>query len=133
MRRGRHRQLLGALSAAFVVMVGGPVAASPSPSPSATPAAPTLQTWFFNWYDRASPGMGGDNIHVFNPGTGAASVTVSVPGAKAITVSVGSGAESYVSFPAGTIAGPVTVSSSAPILAWQRVQYYQTFNEICAG
>ena len=32
-----------------------------------------------------------------------------------------------------TIAGPVTVSSSAPILAWQRVQYYQTFNEICAG
>ena len=96
-------------------------------------ASEAVGAGFFNWYDRASPGMGGDNIHVFNPGTGAASVTVSVPGAKAITVSVGSGAESYVSFPAGTIAGPVTVSSSAPILAWQRVQYYQTFNEICAG
>ncbi|TMG01438.1 MAG: hypothetical protein E6I06_15790 [Chloroflexi bacterium] len=96
-------------------------------------ASEAVGAGFFNWYDRASPGMGGDNIHVFNPGTGAASVTVSVPGAKAITLSVGSGAESYVSFPTGTIAGPVTVSSSAPILAWQRVQYYQTFNEICAG
>src|SRR5207302_1464768 len=88
---------------------------------------------YFSWFDKASAGMVADNIHLLNPGAGAASVTVGVPGAKAIPVGVGSGAESYVSFPAGTIAGPVTVSSSAPILAWQRVQYYKTFNEICAG
>jgi hypothetical protein len=48
-------------------------------------------------------------------------------------VTVGPGAENYVAFPAGTIGGGVTISSSQPVLASQRVQYYLTFNEIPAG
>jgi hypothetical protein len=48
-------------------------------------------------------------------------------------VNVGSGAEVVVTFPAGTIGGPVNISSTQPVLASQRVQYGQTFNEIAAG
>ena len=46
---------------------------------------------------------------------------------------VAAGAEAFVSFPAGTIGGPVTLSSTQPVLASQRVQYYSSFNEIWAG
>src|SRR5207302_1677217 len=90
-------------------------------------------TSYFNWYDKASPGMLNDNVHLLNPGTTSADVTVSLPGAAAQVVDVAPGAEVYVSFPAGTIGGPVTVSSNQPVLASQRVQYYQTFNEIPSG
>jgi hypothetical protein len=38
-----------------------------------------------------------------------------------------------VAFPAGTIGGPVTVTSNVPVLASQRVQYYSSFNEIWAA
>ncbi|TMC54752.1 MAG: hypothetical protein E6J20_02115 [Chloroflexi bacterium] len=100
------------------------------PGLSAAQAAPAD---YLNWYDKASPGMESDNIHLLNPGGTAASVTVSMPGSKAVTVTVAPGAESYVSFPAGTIGGPVTVISNQPILASQRVQFYQTFNEIPAA
>src|SRR5207245_1074344 len=97
---------------------------------SATQAATTS---FVNWYDKASAGMFNDNIHVLNPGGTAASVTVSLPGASTQTLSVAGGAEAYVNFPQGSIGGPVTVSSTQPVLAAQRVQYYSTFNEIWAG
>jgi len=96
-------------------------------------AAKAATAAYFNWFDKASPGMVADNIHLLNPGGTAASVTVSLPGAKPITVTVGPGAEAYVSFPAGSMGGPVTVTSTQPVLASQRVQYYQTFNEIPAG
>jgi outer membrane protein assembly factor BamB len=84
---------------------------------------------YFNWYDKASPGMSNDNIHVLNPGGTSATVTVSLPGANPQVVTVGPGVETYVSFP-GNLGGPVTVSSTLPVLASQRVQYYQSFNEI---
>jgi hypothetical protein len=48
-------------------------------------------------------------------------------------VTVAAGGETYVAFPTGTIGGPVTVTSSQPILASQRVQYYSSFNEIWAA
>jgi hypothetical protein len=86
-----------------------------------------------NWYDNASAGMVSDNIHLLNPGTASATVTISIPGATAQVVTLGPGAEAYVPFPAGTIGGPVTVSSTQPVLASQRVQYYQSFNEIPAS
>src|SRR5439155_26509191 len=47
------------------------------------------------WYDKASPGMFNDNIHVLNPGATAASVTVSLPGAPSQTLNVPPGAEAY--------------------------------------
>src|SRR5205823_5390381 len=91
-----------------------------------------LSTSYLNWYDKASPGMLDDNIHVLNPGGTAANVTVSLPGATAQMLSVAPGAESYATFPQGTIGGPVTITSDQPVLASQRVQFQQTFNEVWA-
>ena len=96
-------------------------------------AAQAATTSYVNWYDKASPGMFNDNIHLLNPGTTSATVTVSLPGAASQSVTVAAGAEAFVAFPAGTIGGPVNVSSTQPVLASQRVQYYSSFNEIWAG
>jgi hypothetical protein len=100
------------------------------PALTSARAAPTS---YINWFDRASAGMLNDNIHLLNPGSASATVTVSLPGTAAQVVAVAPGAEVYVTFPAGTIGGPVTVSSNQPVLASQRVQYYQSFNEIASG
>src|SRR3979409_906941 len=72
---------------------------------ASAPQAATLS--YFNWYDKASPGMFNDNIHLLNPGGTSANVTVSLPGATPQSVSVGPNAEAYVTFPAGKIGGPV--------------------------
>jgi len=77
--------------------------------------------------------MVGDNIHVLNPGSSTASVMVSMPGRSAISVSVAPGAEAHVSFPIGSLGGPVTITSTQPVLAAQRVQYFQSFNEVPAA
>jgi 2-keto-3-deoxy-6-phosphogluconate aldolase len=95
-------------------------------------AAQGAITSYVNWFDKASTGMNNDNIHLLNPGTASASVTVSLPGATSLTATVAAGAETYVNFPAGTIGGPVKVSSSQPILSSQRVVFYSTFNEVWA-
>jgi hypothetical protein len=93
-------------------------------------AAQASTTSYINWYDKATPGMLADNIHVLNPGTTVATVTISLPGANPINLTLASGAETYTSFPAGIIGGPVTISSSVPVLSAARVQYYQSFNEV---
>jgi hypothetical protein len=95
--------------------------------------AQALQTGYFQWFDKATPGMVGDNIHVLNPGASSATVTVSLPGASPLVFAVAPGAEAHVTFPAGKIGGPVTVSSTQPVLASQRVQYYQSFNEVASA
>jgi outer membrane protein assembly factor BamB len=99
----------------------------------AASSAQAATTSYLNWYDKASAGMLNDNIHLLNPGTTSASVTVSLPGATSQTATVAAGAETYVNFPQGTIGGPVKVTSSQPVLASQRVQYNQTFNEVWAA
>jgi hypothetical protein len=86
----------------------------------------------FTWYDKASTGFANVNVHLLNPGSASATVTV-VLGSTTLTATVAGGAETYVTFPFGTIGGPVTVTSSVPILAAQRTQYYQTFNEISSS
>jgi chitodextrinase len=96
-------------------------------------AAQAASTSYFNWFDKASTGMFNDNIHLVNPGTILATGSVSIPGGPSINFSVAGGAETYVSFPAGTIGGPVIVSSPVPVLASQRVQYYQSFNEVASS
>jgi hypothetical protein len=96
-------------------------------------AAQAATTSHLNWFDKASPGMYNDNIHLLNPGGTSATVTVSLPGATNQVVTVSAGAEAFVTFPAGKIGGPVVVSSTQPVLASQRVQYYSSFNEIWAG
>jgi len=74
--------------------------------------------------------MVGDNIHILNAGTTSATVTISLPGASPIVVTANPGVEIYVAFAAGAIGGPVAIISTQPILAAQRVQYYQSFNEV---
>jgi hypothetical protein len=96
-------------------------------------AAQAATTSYFNWFDKASAGMVNDNIHLVNPGTTLATGAVNIPGGASISFSVAGGAETYVSFPAGTIGGPVIVTSSQPVLASQRVQYYQSFNEVASS
>ena len=91
--------------------------------------AQAAATSYFNWYDKASPGMVNDNIHLYNPGSADATVTVTVPGATSQAVTVAPGAEAYATFPQGTMGGPVKVSSTQPVLASQRVQFYQSFSE----
>jgi len=95
--------------------------------------AQALTTSYVMWFDRATPGMVGDNIHVLNAGTVAASVTVTMPGATAIKFTLAAGAEAHVAFPVGKIGGPITITSDQPVLAAQRVQYYQSFNEVQAN
>ena len=96
-------------------------------------AAQAAMTSRVTWYDKASPGMFNDNFHIFNPGALTANVTVSLPGATPQGAAVAAGGESSVSFPPGTIGGPVTVISDQPVIASQRVQYYSSFNEIWPG
>jgi hypothetical protein len=55
------------------------------------------------------------------------------PGATSQLVTVPIGGEAYVTFAAGTLGGPVTVTGTQPVLASQRAQYYRSFNEIWAG
>jgi len=98
----------------------------------AEPASMASTTSYFQWFDKASPGMMNDNVHVFNPGVTSATVTVSLPSGTAQIATVAAGTESFISLPAGNIGGPVTVSSTQPVLASQRVQYYQSFNEVWA-
>jgi len=96
-------------------------------------SAQALLSSHLMWFDRATPGMVGDNIHVLNPGTATANVTVTLPGQNPIAFSIAAGSEVHVSFPHGVIGGPVTISSDQPVLAAQRVQYYQSFNEVPAA
>ena len=99
----------------------------------AAAAAQASATSHVTWYDKASPGMVNDNVHLLNPGSASATVTVSLPGASPQVATVAGGAEAYVTFPQGTIGGPVTITSNQPVLASQRVQYYSSFNEVWAG
>jgi hypothetical protein len=85
------------------------------------------------WFDKATPGMFTDNIHVLNRNASTATVQITMPGASPLTLSVAPYAEAYASFPAGNIGGPVTVTSNVPVIAAQRVQYYQSFNEVPAA
>jgi len=85
---------------------------------------------YFNWFDKATNGMYTDNIHVLNTSASMANVTLSLPGASNINFSLAAGQETYVTWPFGTIGGPVTVTASQPVLASQRVQYFSSFNEV---
>ena len=91
-----------------------------------TDAAPHLT---FSWFDRMSDaGFTSDNVHVLNPQTTATDVTVLVPGCAAQHDRLAAGAEGVYTCQTG-FGGPVTVDASQPVIASQRVKYYQSFNE----
>jgi IPT/TIG domain len=89
----------------------------------------TLLTWYFPWYDLQSPGMRADTIHITNESGSTANGTIAIPAATTIPFSVLNGENRYFSFTAGTIGGPVTLTSDQPVLATLRAWYYQSFNE----
>lgn len=102
-------------------------------SNAVTPAAANTSTQYFTWYDRASPGMANDNVHLVNPGPGAASGCVYISGVAVQPFSLGANATTYAGFP-GLIGGPVVVTTTTgTTIAAQRVQYNQSFNEVPAG
>src|SRR5207302_540568 len=96
-------------------------------------AAQASTTSYLNWYDKASPGMNNDNIHLMNPGGSTATVTVTLAGATTQMLDVAAGAGAYVTFPKGSIGGPVVVSSTQPVLASPRVPDLSPFNEVRAA
>jgi streptogramin lyase/Ni,Fe-hydrogenase III small subunit len=87
-------------------------------------------TLYSTWFDRASsPGFTGDNIHVVNPQSGTANVTVSIPGCSPQSAALMGGTQQFFTC-AGGFGGPVKITADASILASQRVQYFQSFNEV---
>src|SRR5207302_1373980 len=132
--------------------IGGPVTVSVTSGPAviasqrvtyygsfnevrARPASSAAMTSYFNWYDKQSTGMYQDNIHLLKPGATAASGTITLPGVLNRAFAVNAGQEAYYSFAQGTIGGPVTVTVTAgpPVIASQRVTFYQSFNEVAAS
>ncbi len=102
------------------------------PAPPADPPAPTTYTSYFTWYDLASPGMRADNIHVVNPNAGSVTVSVAMD-TQTLNTTIPGGGEWYGSFPYPSIGGPVVITASGGrVIASQRVQYYDSFNEIAA-
>lgn len=95
-------------------------------------AAAGATSQYFPWYDLASPGMRAETIHIMNAGGANAYGTIALPGANSINFGVPPGVDAYYSFPAGTIGGPVSITSSQPVLASLRSFYYQSFNEVTA-
>ena len=124
---------------------GGPVTIT-----SNQPVLATLRAWYYQslnevWgraassagstmnyvgYDIASPGMRADAIHITDVSGAAAAGTIALPGAAPIHFNVANGQDAYFAFPAGTVGGPVTITSSQPVLASQRSWFYQSFNEV---
>ncbi len=102
--------------------------------PAPPPAMPF--TAYFPWFDRISdPGFMGDNIHVVNPNQGDVTVDVKIPGqpqgCDSGNTVIHGGQEAFFTCPSG-FGGPVVVAASQRVIASQRVQYYQSFNEVKA-
>jgi Ni,Fe-hydrogenase III small subunit len=102
---------------------------------AAQPANAAKASLYLSWFDRASsPGFLADNVHVINPSGSPAAVTVSIPGCGPQLLQVAAGSFQVATCSSG-FGGPVTVTTtnSAGVLASQRVQYYQSFNEVLAS
>jgi hypothetical protein len=74
--------------------------------------------------------MNADTIHITNVSGASATGTISVPGATPISFTVANGQDSYFAFPPGTRTGPVTISSSQPVIATLRAWFYQSLSEV---
>lgn len=89
-------------------------------------------SWEFTWFDKvSSPGFKNDNVHIWVPGTTDANVAVDIPGCAEQDALITAGTEQFFSCGTG-FGGPVTVTSDQPVLSSQRVQFYQSFNEVPA-
>jgi len=89
-------------------------------------------TLYLPWYDLASPGANAETIHIANVGSAVATGTIQMTKGPAIAFTVQPGHDGYFAFPPGTIGGPVTISSTQPVLATMRAWYYQSLSEVWA-
>jgi molybdopterin-binding protein len=94
------------------------------------PSTSAAAVQYFPWYDLASDGTRADTIHITNPGTVAATGSVTLGTNTALPFNVPAGADNYVTFPYGTIGGPVTVTSTQPVIVSLRAWYFESFNEV---
>ncbi len=102
---------------------------------AAVPTSAGANDLYFTWFDRVSdPGFASDDIFVANPNNTATAVTVSIPGQPGCssTQTVQPGADGIFTCSSG-FGGMVHVSADLPVIASQRVHYYQTFNEVMAS
>ena len=101
---------------------------------AAVPSTAAALTQVFPYYDDISAGVNGDNIHVVNPNATQADFTIALGGSCGTgSFSLAAHTENYYSCPTGQ-GGPVTITSTnaVPIIASQRVKFYQSFNEVAA-
>lgn len=104
----------------------------PAPGPAPAPAPPpSAYSAYFDWYDNASPGVVNDNIHIVNPSGSTVTGTLQL-GSRTVPFSIAGGGQGYYPMPAGSVGGPLVLSAGARVIASQRVQYYQSFNEVPA-
>ncbi|MEP7105456.1 MAG: hypothetical protein ABI838_06395, partial [Chloroflexota bacterium] len=119
-------------SASCAMSLGSVPTPTPTPTPSPTPTpAPTGWTGYFSWFDNASTGVSNDNIHIVNPLATATTGYVTL-GSTSVPFSVAAGDQTYVSLPQGMSGGPLRVSAGSRVIATQRVQYFNSFNEVSA-
>src|SRR5216683_7003745 len=85
-----------------------------------------------NWYDLLTSGFTIDDVHVSNPATTSADATITVNGSTQ-TVTIPAAGDAFVNFQ-GVKGGPVFISGdgTVPLVASQRVTYYQSFSEVNA-
>ncbi len=105
---------------------------SETPGQDASAAARSLT---IAWFDFASSyGFAGDNVHVIAPGGSLSpgQVNVAIPGCSPSAWQASAAEVVYSCTFGHGYGGPVVISSSTPVLASQRVQYYQSFNETLA-
>lgn len=95
-----------------------------SPALSSTAAATSL---WLPWYDLQSDGMTADMVHVLDPGASPATVTVTL-GSATRTLTLPAGGEGYTSL-AGSMGGPLAITSTVPVLASQRIVYHGDLQE----
>jgi hypothetical protein len=92
-------------------------------------AATSTQLWL-NWYDQESPDWVTDNIQLVNPSASAVTTTVTF-GTNSEKLTVPANGIAIANFP-GQVGGPVSITSSGPILASARTVYESSFNEVNA-
>lgn len=85
---------------------------------------------YFPWYDNADPAVHSANIHIVNPASnGQVAAGAISAGGQLIGFSIPAGQEWFGRFRPGTLGGPVQVGSNVRVIASQRTQYGDSFNE----
>jgi murein DD-endopeptidase MepM/ murein hydrolase activator NlpD len=114
----------------FTVTAVNAVGAGPASGPSSPTVIDPAPPIYFPWYDRATPGFQSDEFEVANAGPNWVNVMITLPGAAPLSFGVPHGTTKRVSFPAGTVGGPVSVTTDgAPVVVSQRVVYNGSFSE----